>query len=182
MSLPFAYVTKERHKVFLAYYHADDEFYRSSFEKQFSAYYTSKSVDLGEIDTELSTEYIRRLIRRNYLADASVVIVLAGPNTKYRKHVDWEISAGLEPYSGRSGLLGVLLPEFPVVGGRYDTDHLPPRLADNVISGYANVCKWAEIDGNPNRLTEYVNRSFAMRVQQDLVRNSRVQMARNTGP
>jgi len=179
---PYSNVPKEKHKVFITYYHAENEIYRSRFEEQFSRYYVSKSLGVGEIDTELSTEYISQLIRRNYLADASVVIVLVGPNTKFRRHVDWEISAGLEPYSGRSGLLGILLPEFLIWANRHDTDALPPRLADNVLSGYATICTWSEIDSHPTRLIDYVDRSFEMRTQDHLVNNGRLQMVRNTGP
>src|SRR2546426_3884279 len=44
------------------------------------------------------------------------ILVLVGPKTKCRKHVDWEISAGLnKKVGGYSGLLGVLLPGFPLL-------------------------------------------------------------------
>lgn len=138
-----------RHKVFLSYYHREDQFYRDEFEYRFGHLFVSKSVGVGEIDSDLSDHYIKRLIREEYITDSSVLIVLVGPNTKGRKHVDWEISAALSKKAGGySGLLGILLPTFtttkdPRTGKTtYRLDDLPPRLADNVRSGFADVCLW----------------------------------------
>ena len=151
-----SFIKKVKHKLFLSFYHADDENYRRSFTTQFHPFYVSKSVELGEITTDNSAEYIKRLIRENYIADASVVVVLVGPKTKCRKHVDWEIAAGLEPMSGRSGLLGVLLPEFPLRDNKYQYEDMPKRLADNVRSGYAEVRTWTQINRNPQQLSSAV--------------------------
>ena len=49
----------------------------------------------------------KELIRENYISDTSVVVVLVGKNTYCRKHVDWEISAGL---LNNAGLIGLALP------------------------------------------------------------------------
>ena len=78
------------------------------------------------------------------MSDSSVVVVLVGPNTRKRKHVDWEIYAGLRSsINGNSGLLGILLPEFPLtIDNKYSYDDLPRRLADNVKSGYAKIYTW----------------------------------------
>ena len=55
-----------------------------------------RSVEDGDIDdTNLSTETIRQKIRDDFIADATVTVVLIGPCTWQRKHVDWEIGSSL---------------------------------------------------------------------------------------
>ena len=107
----------ERHKVFVSYYHDDDQYYRELFEDRFSDYYdimVSKSVELGDIDSYLKTETIRQKIRDEYLRDSTVTVVLVGAHTWQRKFVDWEIGSSIRQtqYNSRSGLLGILLPTF----------------------------------------------------------------------
>lgn len=96
-----------RHKVFVSYYHHDDQAYRNAFERAFSSVYIVKTVQEGDIATDNSDEYIKRLIQEDFISDASVVVVLVGPKTKCRKHVDWEVSAGLDKkVRGYSGVMG----------------------------------------------------------------------------
>ena len=63
-----------KHKLFISYYHKDDEYYRDRFEELFGDLFINKSVRYGDIDGDLSTEYIKRLIRENYISDTSVVV------------------------------------------------------------------------------------------------------------
>lgn len=104
----------------------------------------NKSVMDGEYEPHNSDEYVKRLIREEKITDSSVIVVLVGPNTKKRKHVDWEIYAGLRhSINGNSGLVGILLPEFPLsINNGFQYTDLPARLADNVISGYAKLYLW----------------------------------------
>ena len=78
-----------RHKVFVSYYHEEDQYYRERFEGLFSDYYdimVSNSVQLGDIDDELlSTERIRQIIRDDYLQSSTVTVVLVGAHTWQRK-------------------------------------------------------------------------------------------------
>ena len=67
-----------KHKVFVSYHHENDEEYREKFEKIFSNIYVSKTVEIGDIDPNLSTETVRRKIREEYLGDTSVTVVLVG--------------------------------------------------------------------------------------------------------
>lgn len=135
-----------RHKVFISYYHKDDQYYRNQFEELFGHLFINKSVEPGDIDTDVSTEYIKRLIQKNYITDTSVLIVLVGPKTYCRKHVDWEISAALsKKVGGYSGLLGLCLPTHPDYSkDKYKADIVPPRLVDNLKSGYAKFYDWTE--------------------------------------
>lgn len=172
----------DRHKVFVSYYHHNDQGYRNAFEKHFGHLFISKSVAPGDITSDLSTEYIKRLIQDGYISDSSVVIVLVGPKTYCRKHVDWEISAGLnKKVGGYSGLMGILLPEFPLQqNGNYLYKDLPARLADNAKSGYASVYTWNWLCADQNRVKAEIQRAFDSRVSKaNLIDNSGEQMGRN---
>lgn len=99
-----------RRKLFISYHHKDEE-YRTRFDELFNHLFINKSVCKGEIDTDLSTLYIKRLVQDDYITDASVVVVLVGPRAYCRKNVDWEISAGLSrKIGGRSGACQIRLP------------------------------------------------------------------------
>ncbi len=89
-----------KHKVFISFYHFDDEKYKDALERDFGHLMICKSVGEGEIDEDNSDDYIKRLIREEHITDASVVVVLIGPNTRKRKHVDWELYAGLTAKAG----------------------------------------------------------------------------------
>lgn len=140
-----------RHKVFVSYHHANDQSYKNIFNLRFgnaADVIVKGSVELGDIDASSNTEYVRQRIRNEYLSDSSVTVVLVGVETWQRKHVDWEIYASLRDTtaSPRSGLLGILLPSYAAVKGvgKYSADTLPPRLADNLSSGYAKLYNWSE--------------------------------------
>jgi len=167
-----------RHKVFISYYHKDDEYYRELFERLFGHLFINKSVGPGDIDEDNSDDYIKRLIQEDYISDASVLIVLVGQKTYCRKHVDWEISAALnKKVGGYSGLLGILLPEFLLTpDGKYSVEDVPPRLADNVKSGYAKVYKWEWVCASESRIKSAVEEAFKNRIDlADKLDNSREQ-------
>ena len=169
-----------RHKVFTSYYHHDDQWYKNKFIELFGHLFIDKSVGDGEISTDVSTEYIKRLIQDDdYLADASVTVVLCGPNTKKRKHVDWEISGALsKKLDGYSGLIGILLPEFPLsTANTYNYGDLPDRLADNVKTGFADIYTWSYL--NSVTVTNIIEEAFKKRTQSNLIDNSRKQMPYN---
>ena len=125
-------------KVFISYYHKDDEEYKERLVQALDSKFIDKSVSPGDIHDEgLPLDEIRRRIRDNHIADATVSIVLIGPSTWQRKHVDWEISASLihRPNNPRCGVLGLLLPTHMDYGKRRSERNprlIPPRLARNI--------------------------------------------------
>lgn len=172
----------ERHKVFISFYHYDDQSYRDKFEKLFGHLFINKSVNDGDIDTDNSTEYIKKLIQQDYISDASVLVVLIGPNTYKRKHVDWEISAALnKKVGGYSGLTGILLPTFKLSpDNKYSFDDIPARLADNVKSKYAKIYAWNTVCQSETSIKNIIETAFNSRISDiDKIDNSRLQMQRN---
>lgn len=152
-----------QHKVFVSYHHANDQYYRNTFEQLFSDYYgvfISKSVQIGEIDPRLPTDTVRQKIRDEYLRDSTVTVVLVGSETWQRKHVDWEISSSIRQtkLSSRSGLLGILLPTHPNFSQQfYDGGIVPPRLVKNQECGYAKIYHWSD---DPSMVANWIESAF----------------------
>ncbi len=175
-------IQAEKHKVFISYYPHADQGYRNAFERIFGHLFISKSVEPGFVTSDLGADYIERLIREGYITERSVVIVLVGPKTYGRRNVDWEISAGLNKKAGGySGLIGILLPEFPLQQfGNYLDKDLPARLADNAKSGFASTYLWDWFCADQNRVTYAIQSAFEARIgKANLVDNSREQMDRD---
>ena len=110
----------QRHKVFISFHHEDQK-YKDQLVRAMDDGLVDKSVEDGDIDdTHLKTQTIRQKIRDGFIADATVTVVLIGPCTWQRKHVDWEIGSSLRhtKNNSRCGLLGILLPDHPDFGKR----------------------------------------------------------------
>ena len=171
-----------KHKVFLSFHHQDD-YYRQQFERQFSnefdPVFVNRSVQDGDIDPNYKTDAIRREIRENYISDSSVTIVLIGQNTWQRKHVDWEIGYSLTTsnLNTRSGLIGILLPSYSPCyesyfylncaqkrtennSRIYTPCNIPPRLYDNIQSGYAKIYPYPT---SSHELKKWIHEAFQRR-------------------
>ncbi|GAP44252.1 protein containing MTH538 TIR-like domain [Lentimicrobium saccharophilum] len=174
-------LNETKRKTFVSYYHRDNQGDRARFANLFGDLIVSKSVEDGDIDSDNSDEYIKQLIQKEYLSDTTVLVVLIGPKTKCRMHVDWEISGALNLKVGESnaGLLGILLPSHPDYGtGQATYDLMPARLADNVKSGYAIIRDWTD---DRVKVQEYIEEAFERRISMaDKRTNSRLQMDKDT--
>lgn len=140
----------EKRRVFISFHHKD-EWYRNEFNNRWGDQFIGLDVKLGDIPTESDVEYIKRLIQEDHIRHSSVVVALYGAETRKRKHVDWEISAGVSAkVGGRKGLVVMIIPGFPVSPyneqGIYDQSrlypYLHPRTAENLKTGYADVYFW----------------------------------------
>jgi len=103
-----------KRKVFISYHHANDQGYKESLLTFNDTHdiFIDASVDTGDIDDSLSNETIRQKIRDEYLANSTVTILLVGTETKFRKHVDWELYSSMFDGSvnRKSGILVINLP------------------------------------------------------------------------
>lgn len=172
-----------RHRVFVSYYHKDDQHYKELFESRFSNIYdiyVSESVKMGDIDdTKFSTERIRQKIRDEHLRDSTVTIVLIGAHTWQRKFVDWEIGASIRHTKSnpRSGLLGILLPTYPKPPKKaYDPCTIPPRLYDNIQCSFATIHNWRK---HPSTVQAWIHEAFKRRNQNPPPHNSRPAFGKN---
>lgn len=131
------------HRVFVSFYHRDDQRYKDALVKWAKEHevFIDGSVDIGDIPDEWNDQKIRETIRDEYLRDTSVTILLVGPNTRHRKHVDWEIYSSM--YDGkknkRSGIIVVMLPET-----NCDGCHIPYTNEKSQI--YPEITNWVKVD------------------------------------
>ena len=121
-------------KVFFSFHKVDVE-YRDRLVGLLGDEIIDNSVHQEDIkDDQLKTEAIEQRIRDEHVAASDVTVVLIGPCTWRRKHVDWEIYSSLRDTTKnpRNGVVGILLKNHrdhgkPSVASRL----IPPRLADN---------------------------------------------------
>ncbi len=109
-----------------------------------------------DIINSQDTDYVMSQIRKRFLADSTVTIVLIGPCTWARKFVDWEIQSSLrQPADGRpNGLMGIL------VDKEMDSGTAPERLKLNLDSGYA---KWWKYPSSSTSLSGLIDQAFEAR-------------------
>ena len=190
-----------RHKVFISYYHDDDqdyknyligmtEFNQDTWRNQ--SIFDDYSVHEDEIKDEgLSAEQIRCIIRDDYIKDATVLILLCGENTKYRKHIDWEIHAAMYD-SDSNPQMGIVVINLPTINqsARASSEeekplladnarwfscqnrnefektypYMPSRIIDNFVKGVPiTVVDWNRIQNNPQRLKQLIDNAFNRR-------------------
>ena len=174
-----------RRRVFISYHHQEDQKYKDRFVKLMGDHVVDRSVSTGDIvDQDLPVDEIRRRIRDDYIADATITVVLIGRCTWQRKHVDWEISASLidTPHNDRCGLLGIRLPthtDFSDV--EYNPRLIPPRLAANCEGNdpFAAVHRWSGSENEVNRIRQWIDDAFSRRRRQPEPDNSYQLFARN---
>lgn len=107
-------MTGTKHKVFISYHHANDQWYKEELLRLNNIYdiFINGSVDTGDIDENLPNDTIRQIIRDSYLRDSTVTILLVGTETKNRKHIDWELKSSMinGAINRKSGILVINLP------------------------------------------------------------------------
>ena len=159
-------VTTTRHKAFVSF-HEKDRRYRQFFASEMRSDFVDRSVMPGDINEDLKVETIRAKIRDEFIADATVTVVLIGACTWQRKYVDWEIGSSLRATKNnpRCGLIGVMLPTHPNFGSeKYSKNLVPPRLADNTIgrNPYARIYDWPN-PWDPNQVRDWIHAAFLRR-------------------
>lgn len=153
-----------RHKVFVSFHH-EDQRCKDAFVDMMEGDTVDKSVEDGDVDDDnLSTETIRQKIRDEFIRDATVTVVLVGPCTWQRKHVDWEIGSSLRDTrrNSRCGLLGILLPNHANYGRKFTPRLIPPRLADNCggHDPFARIYDWSNSSAS---VRNWIHRAFVRR-------------------
>lgn len=155
-------------KVYISYARREDKKYKEYMEELFKDLIFNKTVKDKYVDLDYSSDYINKLIDEDYINEYSLLIVLIGKHTKYKKYVDWEIYAGLKQ---KAYVIGILLPEIKVDNRRYKYGDIPIRLADNVKSGYSKVYTWEDAIGN---FEELLSMMYQNKIElEDNINNSR---------
>lgn len=190
-----------RHKVFISYYHQDDQEYKNELIKMeyfnyqkyiFESIFEDYSVNDGDIDdTNMTAEQIRIKIRDEYIKDATVLILLCGPNTKKRKHIDWEIHAAMydSDVNPQMGIVVINLPEIKqnvrvsdenekelvspysnwyTLSTREQFENAYPYMPSRIIDNFVNkapitVVDWDRISKDSNILMQLIDNAFKRR-------------------
>lgn len=102
------------HSVFISYHHSNDQAWKDDLDRFAEKHrvFENHSVSLGDIPQNLQDERVHQFIKDEYLSNSTVTIVLVGKETKYRKHVDWEIYSSMlkNESNDQSGILVINLP------------------------------------------------------------------------
>ena len=156
-----------RHKTFISYHHEPDQEYADILRKELADDIIDKAVTDGSISDNLTTDAIWRMIRDEYISDATVTVVLIGHDTWSRKYVDWEIGSGFSQTknNSRCGVLGTLLPDHPNYGRRpIDPKTLPSRLAANIGGSdpYVRIYDWPR-DNRLSVVRDWIELAFQRR-------------------
>ena len=132
------------HKAFITYHHDNDQYYKESLLQMNEQYriFVDKSVDTGDISDDLDDQTIRRIIRDDYLRDSTVTILLVGTETRYRKHVDWELFSSMIDGSVNKKS-GILVVNLPSTGSELCTTGHGPREQVRV---YPEIPRWITVD------------------------------------
>lgn len=160
-----------RSRVFVSYYHDQDQFWYDRFSALFGDAYevvTDRSLE-RRIDSD-DPEYVRRAIRERNITGTSMTVVLCGGETWKRRWVDWEIFMTLNK---QHALLGVVLPNHIVFG---ESILVPDRLAANIRSGYAHWVHWTE---SPFELSQAISTARERAKQTRHIDNSLPQVKRS---
>lgn len=170
-----------RRKVFISHYKGDkaevdefiDEF--ANRHKVFIPYVLGANGNDDFINSA-NPAYVMTQIRKKYLQDTTVTIVLIGSCTHSRRYVDWEIKSSLQQGETLpNGVIGITLPS------RGGVASLPPRLAENWtkdnVECYARYWKYPS---SPEWLGQWIEDAFAARTSRaKLINNSQEMMAYN---
>lgn len=169
----------------------DAESYRLAFEQAFGHLFSALASRPAYLDSRSADAYSEDLHRLGLIDAATCIVVLVSRNAHSSRRIDWEIASGLQrDESGvAAALLGIMLPEVPrrmapqgAAPGVpfFDYKEMPPRLADNVRSGYARIYDWTWICADEVRVGEALAAAaVARRERTHLLDNSRQRLTKD---
>lgn len=139
-------------RAFISYHHRNDQQIKDELLRINAVYriFVDCSVATGNIDENLSPENIRQKIRTEYLSESTVLILIVGRETQYRKHVDWELYSSMYNGSnfGRSGVVVILTPDC-----ESDYFNAPSNEIKNTL--YPQITSWTNIESRLDYESRY---------------------------
>ncbi len=170
-----------RRKVFISHYKGDkqdvDNFidYFANREEVFIPYVLGANDNDDFVDST-DTDYVMTQIRKKYLQETTVTIVLVGSCTHSRRYVDWELKTSLRrgEYTP-NGLMGIIL------ASQGNSAHLPPRLKANWSEGHVDCyARYWVYPSTPEGLGNLIEDAYNARTTRaDLIHNSQDMMKYN---
>lgn len=172
---------KIRRKVFISHYKGDrdevDAFINEfGIQKKVFHPYVLGANDNDEFIDSTNPIYVMTQIRKKYLQDTTVTIVLIGSCTHSRRYVDWEIKSSLRQGTYTpNGLIGIILPS------QGKSAYMPPRLEKNWNSNYSDCyARYYVYPSRADELRRWIDDAYNARTQRThLIENSQVMMKYN---
>lgn len=172
-----------RRKCFISYHHADQEavnqFVRDFQHEQGSLIARGLGQEMtDDIIDSTNTDYVMSQIRRRFLSDSTVTLVLLGKCTWARRYVDWEIQSSLRrgETTTPNGLLGIKLPSYAANGS------FPKRFNDNLRGEGQADCyaRHMPYPSSTQALVDAIERAYERRTSHaHLIVNPRDRMSYN---
>jgi hypothetical protein len=172
-------MTVIRRNVFISHYRGDSGLV-DTFIQDFRGVLIPKVLGANNNDDFIDstdTDYVMRRIRKKYLGDSTVTIVLLGGCTHSRRYIDWEIKSSLRQGEFQpNGLIGITIPS------QRGSAHLPPRFADNWSRGEAKCyARYRSYPKTSAELSRWIEDAHQARIQRaSLIVNSQDMMKNNS--
>ncbi|CAA19913.1 MULTISPECIES: TIR domain-containing protein [Streptomyces] len=154
-------IAQVRRKCFISYHHEDEREVHQFIQKfdHVRDIFIARGIGAGmpgDVLNSNNRDYIMRRVRALYLGNSTVTIVMVGKCTWARRYVDWEIASTLrdDVRNKRGGLLGIVLPSA------VNSPKAPPRLKDNLESGYA---EWYHYPTSAAQLSRMIETAYSAR-------------------
>ena len=132
-----------KHRVFISYHHENDQWAKDHLIELNEQYdiFIDESVDTGDIPDDWEDQKIRIEIRDNYLKQSTVTILLVGTETKYRKHIDWELYSSMinGVKNKKSGIVVIMLPSTGCV-------HCQAMHSGEKTDVFPQITSWTTVD------------------------------------
>lgn len=171
----------EKRKVFISHYKGDkDEV--EEFIKKFANeenVFIPKVLGANDNDDFINstdTDYVMTQIRKKYLDDSTVTIILVGSCAHSRRYVDWELKSSLRQGSYTpNGVMGIILPS------KGKNAYLPQRLEANWEEGHGNCyARYWVYPSTAKQLHDWIEDAFSARTSRaHLIKNSQDMMKYN---
>jgi len=156
--------TGTKRKVFISHYKGDKVEVEAFIEEFANKHKVFTPNVLGANDNDdfidsADPAYVMTQIRKNYLQDTTVTIVLVGSCTHSRRYVDWEIKSSLQQGETLpNGVMGIILPS------QGTSAHMPPRLKDNWTKGQTDCyARYWVYPKTPEELGKWIDDAYNAR-------------------
>lgn len=168
-----------KRKVFISHYKGDkievDDFIKKFCNDE--GVFIPKVLGANDNDDFINssnTDYVMNQIRKKYLQDSTVTIVLVGSCTHSRRYIDWELKSSLRQgeYTP-NGVVGIVLPS------QNNSAYLPSRLQKNWKKGNLNCyAKYQAYPLSAKILHDYIEDAYESRTSRNhLILNSQDMMS-----
>tara|TARA_Y100000296_G_C5068480_1_gene203599 strand:- start:67 stop:606 length:540 start_codon:yes stop_codon:yes gene_type:complete len=167
-----------KRKVFISHYKGDRKAVDDFINKwtKDNDVFTPKVLGASDNDDFIDstdTAYVMSQIRRKYLGDSTVTIVLVGKCTHSRRYIDWEIKSSLtQGDSLPNGMIAILL--------EGTSGHLPERFKDNWNKEGTGYAQFYPQPNSASDLSRWIEDAYNARTTRaKLISNSQSMMKNN---